>query len=786
MEHIAFQQRSVEQLLEQFKKLWRTGEASREITFKAPTGSGKTFMTESFICELCRQPDWQGDVAFVWATFSDELAMQSRSKFMDYFYPNLPGRLLTVADFSAGALRRNDVLFLNWQKLVSRRAEDRVLRRPDDERLRKESGLYFEDVVEMTHAEGREIVLIIDESHTHVSDAARRDVIAPLHPRIILNVSATPQHEPSASDVLNGRAGYVEVPREDVVAEGMIKEQLICQTEDELTRHSGEDLDALLLTLAMERRELLAKQIAEFGLDVNPLVLIQLPNDDKASDDLGVKRKELVVREFLAARGVKEEHIACWFDGRTENMDGITRNDAPQQYMLFKQAAGTGWDCPRAQVLVMFREITSPTFHTQVVGRVLRVPVRGQQGSSIFRTAYLYTNYRRNEVTVPDQTEKNKPKTFIAHNRLGSFEPDHKLLSDFIPRVDYGDLGNVVAFQQCLMKEFDSFFSITDKHFDELRETMERSGLPLHAELTRDIMVNAVLEDFDQLETELAMRGADADYRVSRNDVEKIFTALCAKLLREQTSEETHIGNVARSWSPLKTSLRLWLKRALPHMDDDCHYRIFICDTERGEASLFRRALVRTLTAYRPLLDEQRRKRATAGAERQSEVFRFLDTYAYTEDYEALSMQRSLLTPFYLRRNYPGRGTELPFAQYLDKREDVEWWAKNGDSGKDHFAIKYTNEESGREELFYPDWLVKFKDGTLGIYDTKGGMTAAAPETRHKAEALQRRITQLNGYNRESIRYDGGIVIRENGMWYINRKRSYSYRPGNLEAWEVF
>ena len=106
MEHIAFQQRSFEQLLEQFKKLWRTGEASREITFKAPTGSGKTFMTESFICELCRQPDWQGDVAFVWATFSDELAMQSRSKFMDYFYPNLPGRLLTVADLSAGALRR--------------------------------------------------------------------------------------------------------------------------------------------------------------------------------------------------------------------------------------------------------------------------------------------------------------------------------------------------------------------------------------------------------------------------------------------------------------------------------------------------------------------------------------------------------------------------------------------------------------------------------------------------------------------------------------------------------
>lgn len=786
MEHIAFQQRAIEQLLEQFKKLWRTGEASREITFKAPTGSGKTFMTESFVCELCRQPDWQADVAFVWATFSDDLAMQSRRKFEEYFYPNLPGRLLTVADFSAGPLRRNDVLFLNWQKLVSRRAEDRVLRRPDDERLRKESGLYFEDVVEMTHAEGREIILIIDESHMHVSEAARRDVIAPLQPRIVLYVSATPQHEPSASDVLNGRAGYVEVQREDVVAEGMIKEQLICQTEDEIAHHSGEDLDELLLTLAMERRTQLSEQLSAFGIRVNPLVLIQLPNDDKASDELGVKRKELVVRNFLTAHGVAPEHIACWFDGRQEHMEGITRNDAPQQYMLFKQAAGTGWDCPRAQVLVMFREITSPTFHTQVVGRVLRVPIRSRQGCGIFRTAYLYTNYRRNEISVPDQTEKNKPKTFIAHSRRGSFEPDPKLLSDFIPRADYGDLGNVVAFQHCLMQEFDRYFSITDKQFDDLRLAMEQSGLPLQAELTRDIMVNAVLEDFDQLETDLAMKGADTGYRISRNDVEKIFTALCAKLLREQTSEETRIGNVARSWSPLKTSLRLWMKRALPQMDDDRHYRIFISDVERGEMSLFRRALVKTLTAYRPQLDEQHRQRAAAGAARESEVFRILDTYAYTEDYEAHNMQRCLLTPFYLRREYAGRGTELPFAQYLDNLPTVDWWMKNGDSGKDYLAIQYTNEMTGRQELFYPDWVVRFKDGTIGIYDTKGGMTAAAPETRHKAEALQRRIIRLNGYNRETIRYDGGIVIRENGIWYINRKRSYSYLPGNLEAWEQF
>ena len=165
MERIEFQEQAVEQLLTQFKECWKQPQHQIPITLKAPTGSGKTYMTEKFICELSKQPDWVQDVAYVWITFSDDLAMQSRDKFMDYFPTSLPGRLLTIQDFQQGALHERDIIFLNWQKLVSRSAENRVLRRPDDDRNEKEQGFYFEDVVELTHAEGREFVMIIDESH---------------------------------------------------------------------------------------------------------------------------------------------------------------------------------------------------------------------------------------------------------------------------------------------------------------------------------------------------------------------------------------------------------------------------------------------------------------------------------------------------------------------------------------------------------------------------------------------------------------------------------------------
>ena len=166
-----FQQRAIDEMLESFKNLWKHNTSTTELTLKAPTGSGKTFMTTHFINALNSQPDWDEDVAFVWITFSDELAMQSKAKFDDYFFPNLRNQLLTIADFSQGKLNRNDILFLNWQKLVSRRAADRQNRRPEEPELIKETGFYFEDVAENTLAEGRQIIMIIDESHKQVTES---------------------------------------------------------------------------------------------------------------------------------------------------------------------------------------------------------------------------------------------------------------------------------------------------------------------------------------------------------------------------------------------------------------------------------------------------------------------------------------------------------------------------------------------------------------------------------------------------------------------------------------
>lgn len=783
MERIEFQEKAVEELLSQFKTLWRQPQHQIPITLKAPTGSGKTYMTEKFICELSKQPDWVQDVAYVWITFSDDLAMQSRDKFMDYFPTSLPGRLLTIQDFQQGALRERDIIFLNWQKLVSKSAENRVLRRPDDDRNEKEQGFYFEDVVELTHAEGREFVMIIDESHKNVTDAAVRDVINPINPKIILKVSATPESEPSISDIRNNRAGWVEVERQDVIDAGMIKRELICQTEEDIKSRGNKDLDDLLLDLAMERRELLVEEIAKFDMKVNPLVIIQLPNN--TSVDTSDQTKEEIVTDYLVSHGVEPTRIAKWFTNEKKPV-GLEDNESQYDYLLFKMAAGTGWDCPRAQVLVMFRDIQSETFQTQTIGRIVRIPIRGQQGTEVFRTGYIYTNYNRKMVLEGKYDEPgNKPKVNVAENVKGQeIIIDYLLQTEYMSRIDYGDLGKSWEFQQCLIKTFNDYFGITIEDLIEtVREKLQSHGLQIVPHLEQEIVVNARFKDLDQIS--LSFNGNDMSREVSRHDVQKLFSKVCVDLLREQSDDDAKIANIARSFGTLKSALRLWFKSyAFREEDDDARYRIFLADVlNKGERSLFKYLVTATLKAHYPLREEQIKKRREEAKKQETTTFCILKTYAYNDDYEALEMKRCLFRPFYIGKNYDGKKNEQKFANYLDKQECIEWWMKNGDNGKDWLSIRYFNEVTQKTELFYPDWIYKKKDGTIGIWDTKGGQTASSIETKNKAEELQRRIRILNGYHREGIRYEGGIVIQANSMWYYNNNGEYMYKQGSTEGW---
>ena len=906
---LKFQQNAVEELTAQFKAIWVANyDNLHEIVFKSPTGSGKTFMVSNFINGLHTQPDWNEDVAFVWITFSDDLAMQSRDKFFEYFHPNIGNQLLTVQNFDQGILKRNDILFLNWQKISTEKADKRVLRRPEDERLYKEKGYYFEDIVENTHAEGRQIIMIIDESHKNVTDLAMTTVIKPLNPKIILKVSATPTSEPSISDIKHNRSGFVEVEREDVIAAGLIKEEIISQTEEDLNVFTNIDHDYLLLDLAMEKRAELKAEWERIGQNINPLVLIQLPDDDKKNRETGVKTKDEIVTEYLRSKGVPANHIAKWFDNKKENLEYISAPDCPVEYMLFKYAAGTGWDCPRAHVLVMYREIKSDTFRTQTLGRILRMASHGVDlsGHPALKTGYLYTNYSRNEVQNPKDSTENKPKVAISrlniekqveaawqvfggqmantllqntnndtqhaqveqtsivvtkkaietaqkiqqivqtekdyHQRQRKIEAEKQQLqsvvedtvptlfdsveqqekkqktlqeiqrqiaqltasvagvrdqdmvidpvlkSDFQSRGDYGDVGKASDFQSSFIKTFCNYFGCainTITTLAEQQDMLQSKGIDSDPRYERKVMADAHFRDIEQDLSNDYGRGVMVE--VSDNDVEKLFSYRCYEILQEQTEDDAKIGNIARSWAPFKEALRQWFAIGLPSYSYIDQYKIFLKDTDRKENSVFKSVITKALREYIPIRDEEIKRKMQKLAEQQAEVFTIKAQYAYTEDAKEFQPAAlSIVKPFRLLENYGGRNNEVEFIKFMENNPlAIEWWFKNG-TGKDALGIRYTDQKSGKERIFYPDWIIKFRGKEqLGIFDTKGGFTANESEVKDKAEALAAKIAYLNTAS-DRLQYIGGIIIKQEGQWLYNDQAQYTSYPTNKAIWKNF
>ena len=921
MNTLEFQKKAIDELVDNFKKLCTKKpdclEKTPRIFLQAPTGSGKTFITESFINELNNQADFSEDIAFIWITFSDDLAMQSRDKFREYFSSNLNNQLLTVDDFSKGKLERNDILFTNWQKfnIAKDKFDKRLLRRPDnDDRKLKESGYYYDDILENTHEDGREIVVIIDESHAYDSKSAKEVVLEPIQPRVIIKMSATPFKDKKDEDNfynLKGRelAAIVTVDRKSVVEAGLIKKEILAQTEEDIVSHAGEDIEKLLLRLAIEKRLQVRAEWERVGKNINPLVLIQLPDDTQKEKDKDVKSKYEHSKELLLELGITDDKIAAKLNDTYENMEEITKNDSPIDFMFFKVAAATGWDCPRAHILVRFREIKSENFNTQTLGRILRMPfVDDKFDNELLQTGYLFTNFPRSEIGMPDDVKnENRPKVYTAQLKTESkkefvkanaidkiknvFEQvkskvtedkekqielekvctqtlnafnssiskidfiakgdkkekeivdkvekkneevlrdftkqissitkdifylenddnsvseqvtkitedvkdialdkypaqivlDPFLISDFISRADYGDIGSVCEFEKSFINSMNKFFEIDEskKLIDDYgKQQLALKGIDVDFSLTQDIMVNVRFKSEKSDENDKT--GKNIKYEMSENDVEHEFSWKCYDLLVEQTEDDAKIGNVARSWGSFKGVLRNWFKNYVRLSSNDLDfYKVFIKDVLKAD-SVFKRAITQTLKEYRPILNAFIAKRKTAEESEKAVPFTIKTEYSWTDEYEEYPVERSIVKPFYIGKKYDGRDNETAFIKYLEESSGVDWWFKNGDYGKDFLGIKYFDSSKKKNRLFYPDWIIKLDDGRICILDTKSGITAEETATKEKAEALHNRIEYLNGISK--IKYVGGIVIHANGnQWYINDEKNYEYHKGNLQNWK--
>jgi len=749
-----FQETAVSNLKNEFLSLWKLPKQNIPLVFKSPTGSGKTIMLAQFLRDIVSDPRFEGNnVAFVWFSFSEDSYEQSKKKLFEYYGGASELDLIDLNDLARGKLNKNNVFFINWQKIKGKTKDSRKLRREN------EQGLTFDNLINETHEDGRKVVVIIDEEHIGSDTELALEVVDGLiKPKITLRVSATPKYIPTRADT----AGYVEVKRNEVVEAGLIKEKIIFQTEEDFERKGLKklDQDELLLELAYNRRQEIVKLYKDIKVEVNPLVLIQLPNDDQATKETGGTTKQAIVLEYLKRKGVKESEIAVWLSQDKVNLDDVEKNTSPISFLLFKQAAATGWDCPRAGVLVMFREIKNPTFAIQTVGRILRMPFGTHFAHPELNLGYLYTNYKRNEVLAEYAKSKTENRPAInASYRKKNIKPV-KLESVFMTRADYNDLGD--SFQE-------TFKKVADKKLD-------LKNLDLKPKVTNGLIVGVEIDDYDNFTKELFDEGGSHDQEMSRHDLERLYNLLCFKIIAKQTDENRKFAP-ERSWGKLKTALNIWLMEKLKASRVDA-YKIIVNDLV-SPAGALAPIIGDALLAYRPVREQEVNKKS-ARAKRIEQIEIPREALFFTDQYESLPVKKSAMEPFWIEKGMFGGVNEKAFVEFLEssKNKSISWWYKNGNSGSEYFSISYYNPDENKERLFYPDWIVQTKDAVY-ILDTKGGITAESNDTRYKAEALQAWLKGKKGF-------DGGIVVQDgpNG-WKINRNTKYSF-DSSMKGWEVF
>lgn len=753
-----YQEKAVGQLIDTTIKLLEHDGPGEVAVFQAPTGSGKTVMTAKFIEGLIKELPKQ-DLCFVWMSIGKgELHLQSKHS-LEKIYAGFPRVTLVEDAFSGGRERivQNEVVVANWEKL---RTKDRTSGDWKNLIMKEGEKLNFRDVLEKTR-EQRKIILIIDESHVSADTARANELRDLIGADVVIEMSATPrrpQQETSfTQDLARGGAGYVIVDSKDVIDEGMIKKEIIINEDIEKIAASEEDSQSAVLEAAYRKRLELKKAFEKQGTTINPLVLIQIPTAEAG------EQKIEAVKKFLAAKSITERNgkLAIWLsEQKSETIDSIAEPDDKIEFLIFKQAIDTGWDCPRAHILVKFRETQNIVFEIQTVGRILRMPEQHHYGNDILNRGYIYTNLKSIEV----KKEEYNPN-IIKHLRAARIE-DYKPLkleSYYKARADYGDITS--SFHDVFEKAADEYFGTArSTRTSENVKAVENKGVDLNIkkyqqELIADTHLDA--QNFDQLEGKL-----DTD------NMARLQVAADELMIFFEQTLKNNLGpfkNVKRSVPTVKTAVYIWFRSVLGSEswgDDDLLMvqKIFLHEKNRGH---FEHVLTTAIDRYMAVKEREVRKRIEESEQRYT--FELPHELFYNEHADELvKTKKYSYDPSYL--NTDRSKPERAFEGFLnDNASEIEWWWKNGESKQDYFGIKY--QYAGSIYTFYPDYLVRFADGRLGLFETKDTADRDGKTyTKAKAETLQEYIAEQG--NKKVF---GGIVIERNDTWHINNKDSYDW-----------
>lgn len=776
-----YQTKAVNELIEKTISMLRCSGDRKKLVFKAPTGAGKTVMASEMLDRLTTELADEGrEVAVIWIA-PNKLHQQSYMKMKNFFTET---RVLTPVMYDEldhsidGYIKPGEIFFVNWESI--NKDKNVIVRETENS-----SSLY--DITRRTKERNISIVVVIDEEHMFSGRAAKQSekVLRNINPKVEIRISATPITPPDE---------MVSVQRDAVIKEQMIKDGISINPSVS-DPNSGMSENEYLLELALEKRNEVKAAYEKLGVRINPLLLIQLPNDSsEVLDD-----NERTIMEMVKARldlehdiNIGNNKLAIWLSSEKQNLDGLENDYNTTEVLLFKQAIALGWDCPRAAVLLIFRDIQSTTFGVQTVGRIMRMPEQKYYPNGLLNHGYVYTNLAKDRIEIVADDINYITKALVAYrkenlanvslpcvyserlsadrNRLG---PDFwPVLVDVFNRhwfkaIIQQDLFHYSPFLENEEEEKQSMESSADDFMTDYarnRHNAEQNGnidLNLH-----NIQVSLV--------TDVEVTGeADITY-VDENNMRKFA----------RTSEElnkalmqfcaTFMSKFEKLSTPTLRGYLLQLMENYLGFFETESPRIILYHTNKPK---FAELITIAINLYIKAIEV----RQHAAKQRAFKTYNWEvpanREYSETSNEEVPGVKEHALVPFIQLKN--ASSPEKRFEKFLESNKDsINWWYKNGDEGKQHYSIAYTTIGEG-QGLFYVDFVIRMNDGTIFLFDTKSPSSDMEAPNKHNALIEYMKAENENGQNLK-----GGIIIEENELW------RYSSLPidntQDLQNWDVF
>ena len=390
------------------RKRWKEEGERHAFSLTAPTGAGKTVMAAAVFEALFQGDDtyqFDKDPGAVVIWFSDDPSLNEQTRFrLMASADRLRSTDLIVVDnsFNRQRFEAGKIYFLNTQKLGKKSL---LVRGFDDDgdpdafpEMRPDTRAHtiWDTIRNTIEDPALTLYLVLDEAHrgmgatTRAAQAEKSTLVkrlingekaVPGIP-VVLGISATVARFNAAMEGAKGRSTMpsVEVDATRVQDSGLLKDTIVLDVPDE----DGQ-FDTVLVRRATEKLKDSSEEWSRYARErendrVVPLMVLQVPNTPSASD---VGRWLQTV--FETWPDLTPANIAHVFGDHTKQEFGpytvphispeLVQDQAWVRVLLAKDAISTGWDCPRAEVMVSFRRAVDTTHITQLLGRMVRTPL---------------------------------------------------------------------------------------------------------------------------------------------------------------------------------------------------------------------------------------------------------------------------------------------------------------------------------------------------------------------------------------------------------------------------